>query len=169
MMRRTALGVLVTVLVTALAAGCGSTATITRYSGGTIDGEIVSADGRNVYIRRENQALAIPRQDIVDIDHPGNGAAVAGAILTAYGVLNIAVGAPQCDTKGAAFCTGVFAPLAIGLPLTIYGVVVWQSSVSAAKPGSGRRETARLMLQPALFRFAGRPEVPALTLGGFFF
>lgn len=148
-----------------LVAGCGSTATISRVGGVTIDAEIVSSDARNVYVQGSDRVTAIPREEISDIDHPGNGAATAGALLSAYGIFNIIVGAPQCDTKGAAFCVGVFTPLAVGIPLTIYGAVIWNSSVSAAQPGA-RKSSAHLL--PAVFRLAGQPASPGLTLGGTF-
>ena len=119
--------------------GCGNTATITRTQGGggVVEAKIVSSDGNKIFV--EGGRAGIPRDEIVDIDHPGNGAAVAGGLLSAYGILNIAVGIPQCEEKGAGFCTGVFLPLAVGLPLTIYGIVVYAGSTSAASQASARR------------------------------
>ncbi|HEY7372351.1 MAG TPA: hypothetical protein VIF57_09350 [Polyangia bacterium] len=149
--------------------GCGSTATISTR-GGQINGEIVSGDARNVYLQGQGGVLAVSRQEITDIDHPGNGVALAGGIVSAYGVFNIAVGAPRCHEKGSSYCVGVFTPLAIGLPLMIYGLVVYGTSVSAAKPGSAgsRGRDAQLRLDPAVFRLAGERASPGLVLGGRF-
>lgn len=123
--------------------GCGSTATIARRSDVPLEAKITRHDGDRVYIQTftGDGEVGISRQDIVDIDHPGNVAATIGGILTGYGIANIIVGVPQCDTQGAAYCTGVFLPAAIGGPLLIYGLTTWERSVEAA--GKADKSSAR--------------------------
>ncbi len=127
----------------AVLAGCGSSALLSMKRGVLVDGRITGGDSDSVFVESASQEgtshLAVPRAEITDIDHPGNVAATLGGILSAYGTANAAVGAPGCDQRGGgAFCVGVFLPLAIGIPVFIYGLVTWQRSRSAAAAVEGR-------------------------------
>jgi len=104
-------------LVICSTGGCATTATITRINGRSTDAEIAGADRENIYVKTDAGNQPIERREITDIDHPGDTATVIGVVLAAYGVVNIAVGAKNCDSKGSAYCAGVFAPAAIGLPI----------------------------------------------------
>ena len=157
-------------VVLALLGGCTTTATIRRSksNGGTVEARILSADNKNVYLESYPNRIAIRRDEIADIDHPGNAAAVIGTVLTVYGVFNIDVAAPQCQRRGAAFCTGVFLPAAIGVPLTIWGLAVYLRSVTALNadtPTSPRYGQLFLLPTPQLTADA---HSPGLTLGGRF-
>lgn len=124
---------------------CGTTAVISKKGGESIEGKILGNDKENVYIQTYAQPAPIKKAEITDIDHPGNGVLITGVILTAYGILNIAVGASKCSSEGASFCTGVFTPAAVGLGMGIWGYVVWSGSVSnATEPG----RTVTATLQP---------------------
>jgi hypothetical protein len=120
--------------VAAFVMGCGTTATVSRIGAPAVNGTIVSSDARAIYVETQGETFPVDRQSISDIDHPGNVAAVIGGIVSAYGVANIAIGAPDCDRGGAAYCTGVFLPAAIGVPILAYGLVTWAGSRAAAKP-----------------------------------
>jgi hypothetical protein len=146
----------------AVCTGCSTTSTITRVNGPPIEAHIVGGDAENVYVGPADEPEAIRRADIKDIDYPGDGATVAGAIASAYGVVNIAVGAPQCDAKGAAFCTGVFAPLAIGIPLLIWGISTHSSAVNAAK-NTPHESGARLFVAPVVGADKGQPSGAAVV------
>jgi hypothetical protein len=130
-------GVSLTAVLVGLLAGCDSFAEIRRPRslGGPVKGKILSGDRRNVYVQSDPGRILVRRTDIQDIDHPGNGMAVFGGILSAYGVFNIAVSAPQCQDHGEAFCVGVFTPLAVGLPVLIWGIATYARSVSATHMG----------------------------------
>ncbi len=108
--------------------GCGSTAIIARRDGLQSQGRITGSNKNNVYVESENGGVrAISRANIEDIDHPGNVAAGFGLAVTAYGIANIAVGAPQyCDGRAYLSCAGVFLPAGIGAALIAYGGAVWQ-------------------------------------------
>ncbi len=121
--------------------GCGSTAIITRSGlDRPTEAEIVRSDHEMMYVRgRSGDEFGIEHRDVVYIDHPGNVAAGFGAALTAYGIANIAVGAPQyCDGQAYLSCAGVFLPAGIGVALIAYGGAIWQRSVQAATPNSSR-------------------------------
>jgi hypothetical protein len=113
--------------------GCATTATITRKNGQHDEATIVRGTTSSVMVDTGAGERPIPREEITDIDHPGNVHATVGALLLAYGILNISVGASQCDRRGAAFCTGVFTPAALGLGMGIWGLTVWSKSTKAAR------------------------------------
>jgi hypothetical protein len=151
----------------ALLTGCGNSATVARGGARSVDGEIVGGDRDTIYVDGPAGVEAIPRSEVTDVDHPGNVAAILGGVVTAYGIVNIAVGAPQCEQQGAAFCTGVFIPAAIGLPIMSYGIGTYAGSVSSLNdaPEQGRR--GRLVVMPT-HQFAGQPETPGVSVGGTF-
>lgn len=107
---------------------CGSTASIYKADGTMTEGEIIGGDNENLYVKIWGKDSSIPKSDIFNIDHPGNGLAVGGGILAAYGALNIAVGLPRCKDKGTGFCVGVFTPAVVGIPMLINGLLIWGKS-----------------------------------------
>jgi hypothetical protein len=125
--------------LSALVTGCGTTATISRVGSPAIEAQIQTSDTENLYVGH-GAGTTLARSSISDIDHPGNVAATIGAIVTGYGIANIAIGASDCDRGGAAYCTGVFLPAAIGLPIMVYGIATYSASVNAAKPSGGKTE-----------------------------
>ncbi|MGK3987322.1 hypothetical protein WME99_30045 [Sorangium sp. So ce136] len=148
--------------------GCGTTATITRVNGPTVEAKVVGSDAMNVYVEGPSGFQeTIRHEDIKDIDHPGSTAGVLGGIVTAYGALNIGVGLPQCEAQGAAYCTGVFLPLGIGLPIMIWGIATNVTSRSALKQTPVTGQQGSFFVAPT-HQFAGRPETPGLSVGGTF-
>jgi len=149
-------------LALAVLAGCGSSALLSMKRGLMVEGRITGGDEDSVFVESESQEgnsrIAVPRADITDIDHPGNVAATLGGILGAYGIANVAVGAPACDQRGdgGAFCVGVFLPLTIALPIFIYGLVTWQRSRSAAASVDGRPSVRQSHSAPHYY--PSRPE-----------
>jgi hypothetical protein len=110
--------------------GCSTTSTISRVNAPKVDANIVGGDKDNVYVKYDSGLVsAIPKNTITDIDHPGDGAIVLGTIVSAYGVLNIAAGASNCDANGAAYCTGVYLPLVGGLVWLAWGLTTHFSEV----------------------------------------
>jgi hypothetical protein len=155
-------------LALALLTGCGTTATITRANAPAIDAKIVRSDKDEVYVETTSgEAMTVPRGEIKDVDHPGNVAATIGALVTAYGVANVAVGLSECDHQGAAYCAGVFTPVSIGLPVMLWGLVTYGSSVSALGKPAAPQRTGRMFVAPT-DRFAGQPDTPGLTVGSAF-
>lgn len=147
--------------------GCSTSATITRRFGSPVDAKIVGGDSENVYVERFGGRDAIPRSDIVDIDHPGNVAAVIGGIVAAYGAANIAVGAPQCEEQGPAFCTGVFIPAVVGVSVMTWGLGTYGGSVSSLSDGAPQGRQGRFFVLPT-DKFAGQPSTPGITVGSTF-
>jgi hypothetical protein len=136
-------------LLAPLMTGCGSTATISRVKAPVIEAQIVSSDESTLHVQTSSagDTISIARNDVTDIDHPGNVAAVIGGIISAYGLVNLMVGAPKCERESVAYCAGVLLPATIGLPMMIYGITMWSASTSAAEKKKGR-PNARISVLP---------------------
>ena len=116
-----------------LLTGC-STTTILKYRNGyDWEGQVVGGDDEHVYIQGRHRVEAISREDIEDIDYPGNVAATIGVLLMLYGFANIAVGLGHCGQKDSSYCAGVFAPAAVGVGLWAYGGLVHMNAVATTK------------------------------------
>lgn len=48
--------------------------------------------------------------------------------MAGYGVFNIAVGVPKCQSNEPAFCVGVFTPAVVGLMMSLWSLVVHSQS-----------------------------------------
>lgn len=133
-----------------IATGCGNTATISRANAPDLEGQIVSSDEHNLYVKTAGEsAMTVSRDNVTDVDHPGNVAATIGGIITAYGAVNIAAGAGDCDRYGGAYCVGVFLPASIGAPILAYGLYNWMSSTDAAS-NPGRKAQGSLIIVPTV-------------------
>ncbi|HVU01674.1 MAG TPA: hypothetical protein VHE30_07980 [Polyangiaceae bacterium] len=114
---------------------CSTTATISRVSGPPVEADIVGGTPSRIIVEDESGTrVAIPRSDIRDIDHPGNVHAVVGSGILAYGLLNIAVGLPECrsrDVEQVPFCTGLFAPAVVGAGMIVWGLLTHSASVDS--------------------------------------
>jgi hypothetical protein len=113
--------------------GCSTTATISRVNGTQLDAEIQRSDRDNLVVTTNTgHKLRVPRSEVSDIDHPGNVSAVIGSVLSVYGAVNIVGGMSTCVRVGGAFCAGMVAPAAIGVPMLIWGLKTWSGSTEAA-------------------------------------
>jgi hypothetical protein len=128
-----------------------------------VEGEIIAGDSDAIYLDTGQSEVVLPRRKIIDVDHPGNGAATAGIVLAAYGALSIAVGYPKCGEQGTAFCLGVFTPEVLGLALTGYGFAVWTASRNVMNRDLHGRPLARTLLSPTVLRDGGS-KAPGLLL-----
>jgi hypothetical protein len=136
-----------------LLAACSTTATIAQKTR-VDEGRILRGTQSTIIIEGSRGAEVIERSDVDDIDHPGNVHALVGGLLFGYGLFNIGSGASKCETRGAAFCVGVFTPAAVGAGLLAWGFAVWSASVHRARePNPGRIE---LTWSPWLWRSAGK-------------
>ena len=148
--------------------GSGSVARITMRDSSSVEGEIVASSNHYVSVETDEGDEDVPRQEIRDIDHPGNVAATIGGILMGFGALNIAVGFSQCDKRGVAFCIGVMTPEVFGLGLFVYGFKIWRTSVINSRPaGPGGRLALRMRVAPMLL-MAGETRTGGLQLAAEF-
>jgi hypothetical protein len=151
-----------------LLTGCGNSATITRHTASPVDAKIIGGDRETLYVELPGgRKEAIPKREVVDIDHPGNVAATIGGIVGVYGAANIVVGMPECDRQGPAYCMGVFLPAAIGISLFAYGLGTYSGSMSAMDEKPERSVLGSIVVAPT-HEFAGLPKTPGVSVGGSF-
>lgn len=68
--------------------GCSYTATIHRYGGPSIEAEIIASDPNNLVVTdQRGEAYEVPTRTVTEVDHPGNGWIIAGAIIAAFGLI----------------------------------------------------------------------------------
>ena len=123
----------VTLLASILFCGCSTAASISRADGKPINGKILRSSSSAIIVETKTGS----RSNISDIDHPGNGVAIIGGLLGAYGAFNITQGVPLCEENGPAFCGGVFLPAVVGGTMLIWGLSTWLGSTGAASMPSG--------------------------------
>jgi len=120
--------------------GCSRSATISRASGEQLSARIERSDQETIYVKvAGGREVHLARSEVADIDHPGNGVAVLGGLLSAYGAANIALGAGNCGEVNPAYCVGVFLPAAVGVSMLVWGLNTWFGSTDAASNYKPRR------------------------------
>jgi hypothetical protein len=114
-----------------VASGCGTAATISRADGTSVTGEIERGNRKQIYLKTAaGGTVMVPKDTVTDIDHPGDAAIVVGLSLTALGVLAVS----QADSK-CAFAEektqcqiGYVTPAIVGLPMLLWGLDVHSGS-----------------------------------------
>jgi hypothetical protein len=77
---------------------CSTTATIQRFDGPDVEATIEDSDARGLYVRASNGRIyRLDRNQVGDIDHPGNVALTVGAALV--GMLAITVAGTSKDSS----------------------------------------------------------------------
>lgn len=141
-------------LVMALSLGCSRSAIIHGAHGTAIEGPIVGADADSITVDVDGTPQTIPRDGIRDIDHPGNGWLLFGALNTAaaigWGVGALAIRAEYAQSRPDSFADVVgdavgyglgmtaaigfgLIHLAMGVPTTIWGGITWHGSRQRAE------------------------------------
>jgi hypothetical protein len=75
----------------------------------------------------------------------------------------------MCGDKGPAFCTGVFTPLAVGIPMIIWGRAVHSGAVNASrtspygKRGAETGSGVRVFVAPVVGTEKGEPSGAAIV------
>lgn len=116
--------------------GCSTTAKVSLVDGRRFDARIQRSDKEHVVVEtKAGWLVPIPRSEIADIDHPGNVAAVAGLLVSAYGALAVAKGVGNCDKNPLGpevGCASAFFPATVGVSMLIWGLTIWTGSTHAA-------------------------------------
>jgi hypothetical protein len=118
---------IVTCLVLGAFAGCSTTANISRTNGPAYEADIVSSDANSLHVRDNyGREILVPREEVADIDHPGNVLYTIGLVLVAMSVPMLIAGlanrhqSQPSEWSGMAFVIGI--PEAVtGLCLAIPG------------------------------------------------
>src|SRR4051812_21512866 len=95
-----------------LALAC-TTATIPRPDGFEIEASVDHSDQRSLYLRdAQGRPFRLRREEVADIDHPGNVALTVGATLGLMWDIPFAALPPEDREKNAGRAVLMFAPLA---------------------------------------------------------
>src|SRR5262245_17058192 len=115
--------------VALVALGCSTTATVTRRHGAELEGTIWGGTPYDVVVKTEDGRYEeIPRDDISDIDHPGNVHALIGALAVGLGGIMLLEQSERCEVDYQSDCWSFVIPLAVGAPLMVWGISTWKSS-----------------------------------------
>jgi len=130
-------------------AGCGHGASVDLRNGDSIDGMIVRSDKNHLYLERDSGGqAAIARDDIDDIDYPGNVLQIAGGVTLLLG-LGIVGGAEYSSRSEAVLTT---ASLCLpGLAMLAWGTYLNLHSRGAARNVTWEQERIK----------SERPYLPA--------
>jgi hypothetical protein len=169
--RRDLRGIACIAAMATAAGACSTTATISRRHGPAYEAEIVGSDADTLRLENgDGQALLVPREDVVDIDHPGNVLMTIGAVILGVGTINV-LGtygqliepmSGQSQNQAAAAATVV--AIIPGAILTVVGAIIYGRSRNRAaafqSPAARTRSLAPggLSLQPQLLQPA--PDHP---------
>jgi hypothetical protein len=119
-------------------AGCSSTATIHRVNGPAYEAKILRSDPTSLDVLGDDgRPYRVSREQVSDIDHPGNVLATVGAVLVGVaGLIAWAVATDhsqsQSDRNSAAIAVGTIYGLP-SLVMAVTGGSIWLSSKEKAR------------------------------------
>jgi hypothetical protein len=119
-------------------AGCSTTATIHRVNGPAYEATILESDPTSLDVRGDDgRPYRVPRQQVSEIDHPGNVLATVGAALAGFAGLIAWAAATdhsqsQSDRRNAAIVVSTVYGLP-GLLMAVAGGSIWFSSKEKAR------------------------------------
>lgn len=159
-------------LALVLLMGCGTTATISRNSGRDIEGRVLGGDDDHVYVKGAGgKPLQVSRDDITEVNHPGNVLAAIGGINAGLGLLGAFVGGyclPVRDSRGreevrAGPCAVAALDILLGITMVAVGATNYVRSEEAFDSTDGFDwPPARTRPAPAPLP---EPEKPAENVG----
>ena len=123
--------------LTALCGGCFTTATIHRRGGPNLDAVIDGADQRALYVTTTvADRYLVERTDVVEIDHPGKPAVLAGLGCVAAGAFTWWLTTKAENPSGFIGIPRAFAAMGIiiGVPLALDGLGSYTHSRMKAAP-----------------------------------
>ncbi|HMF42320.1 MAG TPA: hypothetical protein VKQ32_16725 [Polyangia bacterium] len=137
------------------ASACGTTASVETRSGSTYEAHILGGSPGSVYLgNKENGRFTLPRDEIADVDYPGNLHILGGLALAGFGGWRLRVGDTSCATFGnVGNCVLNVAPTIVGILLAGWGGFVWGRSRHAFRDQS--------KLEPDPVTRPGTPRDPA--------
>jgi len=102
-------------------AGCSTTATISRTNGPEYEAEILGSNANALRVRDDyGRELRVPREEVADIDHPGNVLYTIGVVLIAVSVPMFIAAAANRSQSGQSDWSGM--ELAFGIPEAVTGL-----------------------------------------------
>jgi hypothetical protein len=111
--------------------GCSTSSIIETKAGDRVEAHVVGGSPGNVYLlNKEHGRFALPRDDIRDVDLPGNVVAVAGVGLLAVGGLRLWFGNTSCGSYSqTGTCLVNVVPAIAGLLAATWGSYIYFRSL----------------------------------------
>ena len=115
------------ILLPAALSACGTTTTIETRSGSAYEVHVLGGSPDNVYVtNRQNGRFTVRREEITDVDFPGNLHIFGGLALSAFGGWRLRVGDTRCGTFGnIGNCALNVAPSIVGFLMAVWGGYVY--------------------------------------------
>lgn len=142
-------------LTYALSVACSPNATLELKDGSRVNGKIVDNRQGHIIVQIDGRAYGVPEERVEDIDHPGDGAFAAAAVLASLATYTLIATAGHCERQedpGQVACplvVGLYQTVAVGMLVTAFGFAFHGyatkvESERAVRPRSGREKGARL-------------------------
>jgi len=114
----------------AVTLGC-TPATIHRYQQSPVKGKILGGSEESLVLEDQWGERIIPRQDITDIDHPGTGLEIWGALLAVAGSVFFYERRGDCSHIDQVTCVRLMLPAFAGLTFFFWGAEEYRRSEAA--------------------------------------
>jgi hypothetical protein len=139
-------------------AACATSSTVENRSGGAVEAYILGGSPGSVYLRnKESGPFTMRRDDIADVDFPGNLHIAGGVALTAFGAWRLYVGDTSCATLGeAGSCALNVGPAIAGLLALGWGLYAYVRANRRFADRSKPEPDAVMKPRPP----AGAPKMP---------
>jgi len=115
------------ILLPVVVSACATTTTVETRSGGAYEAHILGGSPGSVYLTsKQNGRFSVRREEVTDVDYPGNWHLFGGLALGAFGAWRLRVGDTHCATFGnIGNCTLNVAPSIVGLLMAVWGGYVY--------------------------------------------
>jgi hypothetical protein len=110
-------------LLPLVAGGCSTSARLQTRYGGSVDAHIAGGSPGSVYLANKQKGkFTMRRDDISDVDYPGNVLALGGAALLGVGAYRLWFGDTSCASPNqAGTCAANVVPAILGLLAAAWG------------------------------------------------
>jgi hypothetical protein len=125
---RRSVAVLTRLLLLPLAVGACATTTTVETRGGTVyEAHVMGGSPGSVYLStKANGRFSVRREDVADVDYPGNVQILGGLALGAFGGWRLLSGDTQCSGFGdIGNCMVNVVPAIAGLLIALWGTYVY--------------------------------------------
>ena len=133
---------LVTNLIT-----CSTTATIYKTDGHEVEAKILNSDNENIFVKTYGKEFTIPRDNITDVDHPGNVSAIISGAIAVSGISYAGYNFKN-DNFGRALGSCLFSVAGLIAAYINYGK--WNTSLQAVEMGLIKYNTSDIFINPSI-------------------
>jgi hypothetical protein len=109
------------------AGACATTTTVETRSGNVYEAHTVGGSPGSVYLASKvDGRFSVRREDVADVDYPGNVQILGGLALSAFGGWRLVSGDTRCaGFSDIGYCTVNVVPAIAGLLIALWGTYVY--------------------------------------------